>query len=465
MNRRNRAAVLAVFLCSLGTPLLIDAVRAADENVATDFLIVGANHVVVDAELLERLTGLEAAQASAGGDRVSIVWPEAQLVVWPDAKREELGRPPLRIRLEIVLTVGNSMPVGETTPYPGLITKLDEARGRIVELETGRAWILRMSAQGSAIGSLIHSNSAGKDHLAAHIPFSIFDKTTDELVAENRMMASFDLKNRSAPFIFLTRINPTDHPDLQLQTTDIGRAIEGRTKPLTASITIQTEIYDATGAVSEMWTIRGRNQVTDLFATESLSLYGCDAEGLMELELRSSGFTQFGQAKTPRFTLRLRYAPALIDRHRKMTYLDPLDGQLVFHYNDLVRLIEIGPGNHGHVASKAYLEGDDLNLELGVALREGSAAPVIARLDVTCPADVKVGTRCRELKLATAVDPEGRVLSPRALSELLERQVSLAAFSVVAAPDIPGAEGSGPGCFPLCPTCKPERCSEGIGIC
>jgi hypothetical protein len=104
--------------------------------------------------------------------------------------------------LEIVLTVGNSMPVGETTPYPGLITKLDDARGRIVELATGRAWILRMSAQWSAIGSLIHSNSPAKDHLAAHIPFSIFDKTTDELVAENRMMASFDLKNRSAPFIF-----------------------------------------------------------------------------------------------------------------------------------------------------------------------------------------------------------------------------------------------------------------------
>jgi hypothetical protein len=58
MNRRNRTAVLAVFLCSLGTPLFIDAVRAADENVATDFLIVGANHVIADLDLLERLTGL-----------------------------------------------------------------------------------------------------------------------------------------------------------------------------------------------------------------------------------------------------------------------------------------------------------------------------------------------------------------------------------------------------------------------
>jgi hypothetical protein len=208
------------------------------------------------------------------------------------------------------------------------------------------------------------------------------------------------------------------------------------------------------------------NHAKDLFDAQKTSTYSCDNDSLMELELRSSGLARSGTVETPHLTLRIRYAPALLDRHDEIVYLDPLVGHLILHYEDSARLIAIGPGGYANVASKVYLEGDDLKFELGIALREGSAVPTIARLSFSCPADAVAGTRCKGLRLATAVDQDGRVMSPRPLSALLDRPLPVAntGFGVVP-PDLFGTEGSGSSCFFLCPTCKPEGCDSGVGIC
>lgn len=435
---------------------LLETSAAADTDDFSEWLVRGDSTVVAESSTLARLTGRLPATAGNQDEKLSVVWPEARL--------ETSGRAPLNVRMEVELTTGHTMAVGEDTPYPGLITKLSDARGQIIDFETGRISYLRLSERGDWIGKFIHSYSAGSDHLAVEIPFSLYDKATDALTAQSNLLAGFDLTSRPDAFVYVTRISPTSFSDLRLQTTDIGRALQGQTILGNQSKSIPLEIYYAEATVTKSRAIVDRNQVEDLFNKNSFALYGCNTGEFLELELQSSGFAQSGLMKTPQFTLRLRYAPAMT-ADGKITYLESVAGELAFHYKDTIRLVEFGPGNHGHVASVASLSGNDVTFRLGIALREGSATPVVARLDVACTTDVITELRCDSLKIATATDPEGRTTSPATLSTVLEKPFSFADFSVPIDASEPQIMGASPGCKFLCPSCLTEGCDTGSGLC
>jgi hypothetical protein len=320
------------------------------------------------------------------------------------------------------------MRVGAHTPYPGLVTKIDDAHGKITNIATGRSFMLRLSQRGMWIGTLIHSDSHGSDHLAVELPFSLYDESGEKLVAQSQLLGRIDLSNRAEPFVPILRFSPTESRDLRQQTADIGRAINGHATPGAQPSRARTDQYRAALGASRLWGVAGREQFGDLFTLESLAMYGSDSNELMQLELESPGFTRSDRVSTERFTLRLSYAPDLIDVHGRVAYLYPLAGQIAFHSANGDRLVEIGPGNHGHVASKAYLTQDALTLDLGVALKDGLGQPALARLVLKCP----VGeSRCTNLTLTTAMDPDGRIVTSRAVSSVLEGRSSSAVMSDV----------------------------------
>src|SRR5688572_3344910 len=355
------------------------------------------------------------------------------------------------------------MSVGEHTPYPGLITKIDDARGRIVNLATGKSFVLRLSERGAWAGRFIHSESHGSDHLAVEFPFSLYDEESSLLVAQSKVLGRFDLSNRDRPRIPVLRFSPTEFRDLRQQTVDLGRAIEGRATAMTKRTNNKREEYRAQVGESRVWGIAGRKQFSDLFAMESLALYGCGSDELMLLELDAAALTRSDGSRTQGFSLALRYAPDLIDPNNKITYLLPLTGRLTFHDRDGNRELEVCPGNHGLVASKAYLKDGHLTLDLGVTLRDGLEQPVVARLIVECSA---TRASCSDLKLETAVDPDGRVMSKGSLSSIVEQGGwTVPSNGRIQRMTTAQPLGGPPGCPGLCPTCMAEGCSVGSGAC
>jgi hypothetical protein len=136
---------------------------------------------------------------------------------------------------------------------------------------------------------------------------------------------------------------------------------------------ILPETYTANVVRTEVRTVAGQSEFDDIFRSETLPAVACgfDSE-LMELEIYSSGFSRPNEFKSPKFTLQLRYAPSFAS-NGEVAYLDPLQGQLTWHYDRLNRVVEIGSGNHGSLASLVAARDESVRYELGVALREGSA--------------------------------------------------------------------------------------------
>lgn len=433
---------------------LVSGPGLADNDI-TDWLIRGEGTIVASTATLAQLTGLGLTPSGESQEHITLFWPEALL--------EAEGRAPRRIRMEIELMPGRIFEIG--TQYPGLITKLDDVRGNIVDLETNRVARLRLSERGTWIGKLIHSETRGADHLAAEIPFSLYDQVTGLLIAESNLLVGFDLTDRKKPLIPATYVSPTPFSHLRLQTADLGKALQGNSMVNARARPTSRDVYDAQSTSATMRAIAERNPIADMFDPDSHLLYGCATGEFMELELQSPGFTQYGQLKTPPFTLRVRFAPAMADGN-EFAYLEPVTGNLILHHEDISRVIEVGPGNHGHVASAVSISGRNLKFELGIALAEGSAAPVVARLDLTCDLD-DGSVRCNDLKLGTAIDAESRIISARALSTLLERPLSLVVDLAVPAAKAGGQQlmGESPGCPFLFPNCMTEGCAAQTGLC
>jgi hypothetical protein len=428
---------------------------AVHQEETAEWTIRADNSATAKRATIDRLTGSAPAASATSSEIFSLIWPEALL--------EADGRVPPSVRLELLLSVGHTMSVGEHTPYPGLITKIDDARGRIVNLATGQVFMLRMSERGNWGGFFIHADSHGTDHLAVEFPFSLYDEKSSELVAQSKLLGRFDLSNRDRPRIPVLRFSPTEFRELRQQTADLGNAIENRAAGLITSAKTDREQYRAHIEESKVWGIAGREQFSDLFATESLALYGCGSNQLMHLELHAAALERSGPWRSPSFSLDLSYAPDLIDPENRIAYLSPLRGQLVFQGEDGSRVVEIGPGNHGLVASKAFQKDNNLRLHLGVTLRDDLDQPAVAQLTVDCSA---TEASCSVLTLETAVDPDGRVMSQRSLSSIVERrdrtEPSNGRIHRIA---IAEPLGGSPGCPGLCPTCKTDGCSVGDGAC
>lgn len=448
------AKYLALFALALPACFYYESATSAPQE-TVEWTIHGKNIAAVLPATIDRLTGGIAASSAPPTDSFSLVWPEAQL--------EARGRPPLPVRIELHLSVGHTMSVGAHTPYPGLITKIDDAKGRFVNLATNQTYTLRMSESGTWAGRFIHSDSHGSDHLAVELPFALYDDKTSLLVAQSKLLGRFDLNNRSQAHIPVVSVSPTEFQDLRLQTADLGSAIEGRASEATIAAPAERESYRARVSESRIAGISGRSQFADLFVLDSLALYGCGSDELMRLELRSEGFDRSDGSRTPSFTLGLNYAPDLVDPSHKIAYLYPVAGQLEIHSQAGSKVLDIGPGNHGLVASKAFRNDGSLWFDLGVTLRDNLEQPTVARLRIECSA---TEAACQEMKLETAVDPDGRVVSKRSLSSIIEDSSGIGPVNRrIRRPG--GAEplGGSPGCPGLCPNCLTEGCSVGSGAC
>lgn len=404
-----QAGVLT-FLLFLAGSVFSASVASQDEQ--SEWVLNGQSSVAASEQLVKQLTGT----TNGGGKKYksfSILWPEAQLTAE--------GRPPLRVRLELMLEAGQTMILGVNTPYPGLITKLSDARGTLVNLETGYTASLLLSERDSWIGKFMHSVVAHPNFISVEVPFSLYDAKTKSLIAENNLLVRFDLSDRANPKAMSASMSPTPSLDLHNQTTDIGKAMAGQTRATRLHETVLPEVYVAQATTSKASGISGRNLFADLFSTDSLDLYQCGTGETMDLELHSTGFERDGRLSTSPFSIRLETAPSLIDTANQTAYLEYLSGELTLYQQDGPARFSIGPGNHGKVASRALLKGSKVLFDLGIALRDQAGPPVIARLRIACS---KKDSTCKSIRLSTVSDALGRVASKRTLSTQLEKNHS-----------------------------------------
>lgn len=428
----------------------------ASQDEQSEWVLNGQSSVATSEQLVKQMTS-----TANGGDKkhksFSILWPEAQLTAE--------GHPPLRVRLELMLDAGQTMIVGVNTPYPGLITKLSDARGTLVNLETGYTASLLLSERDSWIGKFMHSVVAHPNFISAEVPFSLYDAKTKSLIAENNLMIRFDLSDRANPKAVSALMSPTPTLDLYNQTTDIGKAMAGQTGTARLHETVLPEVYVAQATTSKASGISGRNLFTDLFSMDSLDLYQCGTGETMDLELHSTGFERDGRLITSPFSLRLETAPGMIDTVNQTAYLEYLSGELTLYQQDGPASFSIGPGNHGKVASRAFLKGSKVLFDLGIALRDQAGPPVIARLRIACS---KKDSTCRSIRLSTASDALGRVASKRTLSTQLEKNhsQSLGVYKAPFGESKVGFRVPKPGCnTAFCPTCVTSGNCGLQGVC
>jgi hypothetical protein len=432
----------------LVTPIIIVTWSDSIAAPAGDWTLRGRGVVTSDTSTLDRLTGGTANTGIRDGS-VTLVWPDAQL--------QAAGRTSVRVRLEITVAAGPTMPLGGHTPYPGLITKVHDARGTVINLTSGRTARLRLMEQGSWLAKFIHSDSAGHDHLALDLPFSLHDFASGARIGESRLMVGFGLSDRTAPTVNSAVMTPLPYEDLRLSTADVGAALETRLQAGNAVKPASPENLAAVVSTAVFRGVEGRDPLSDLSAETAQALYGCDTGEVMEMELLSDGFAASDKTISPPFMLRLSFLPALYDVEARTTYLDQLSGSLAFHVDGRYRSLEIGPGNHGRIVSKARLDRTLLAFELGVALRTGTGSAAIARLDIECS---RTQSRCTQIRLSTAQDQHGEVVSPVPLS--LQFRAAGALTSSSAASSLGGTQP----CPGLCPTCKTDGCnSQGVNIC
>lgn len=447
--------IAATLLLLVSTPQVLAAsavgqsgtTEAEAEAEASNWIIEGNNSVNASEQLLARMRG-ESGSSDNEQKVVTILWPEAQLT--------STGRPPMRVRLELTLTAGTTMSIGPNTPYPGLITKLTDAQGSLTNLSTGYRAELVLSERESWIGKFIHSSSAGIDHLAVEVPFSLYDVKTQRLIAESNLLVRFDLTDMTAPKARRVLLSPTPTADLHFQTSDIGKAMKGGRDFYREPMLSRLEVYDAAVTHSKATGVAGRSQFADLFSLESLDLYQCDTGEWMALELDSPGFTREGRSSTGPFKLRLRYMPTLIDAEGQVAYLDQLAGVLTFDHDGRSVNLLVGPGNHAKVASRAYQQGSKIKLDLGVAFREGSGRPTLGHLVVTCRT---ADSTCETIRLSTAANAMGRAASNNELSAQIENT------SFRARAGDPIVLGGPTPCPGICPVCRTDGCIQGVGMC
>lgn len=412
-RQRKNARWFYAFLIQASLSLFNNAI--ADEEILK-WAVNGDGTASAQDSALQQLTG----QTTSN----NYVFGYAFRVDWPNATIQADGRKSLRVKMTVNLTTGHTMRIGDTTPYPGVITRIHDASGTLTNLDSDYKAEIRLSERGNWIGAFVHSESRGPSHLAFELPVSLYDVSTGELIAQNNLIVGFDLTDNRQIRVRSAFFSPTPFADLRLRTSDIGLVMQsqGRSGPLRNSSI--AEAYDGRATKTTLASISDRAHAQDFFAPDSVSRFAaCSGDDYLELELHSDGFAQHGLAQSPPFNLRLRVAPSMI-ADGNIAYLDPVAGYISFHYDRSERQVAIGPGNHDRVVSMVSSIENGLDFDLGIALREQSGLPILARLQISCTTQPSGEVQCKELKLATAVDSNGRVISPRRLAELFRTTVS-----------------------------------------
>lgn len=425
------------------------SLSASGEPEISIWKLEGIGAVEASAALLERARGTANPYPQMPEETIAVSWTGARM--------HADGADSIEVDMTVALVVGTSFKVGTTTPYPGVITKLVSAHGEITALASGQTVELRMSERGSWVGKLLHSDARGPNHLAAEIPFSLFDKKTGQLVAENTLLFGFDLGTESKPIASPALIGPTPFSDLRLQSSDMRSAFAGQSALRQRNT--YASAFELHGAISstEFWTRSKAHRVHELFDVHEAGSYGCETGDFIKLELKSDGLTSSGNLMMPEITLEIEFSPAMVGDHE--TYFETLTGELTFQQESGVRVLSIAPGNHGSVASRAVIRDDEVVFDLGVAMREGGYQPIVARLEIRCRASA--GLLCESMSLSPAIDDDRRSLSPAPLADLFDHQRSSVFFSGLSKAIQPAPLGGGRTCDFTCPTCKPEGCDQG----
>lgn len=445
-----------VCLVLIHTSLLFVSGSRADEEVS-DWVVHGDAKVVTQMSTLRQLTGQVPFENHMLGRTVAVEWPIATI-------RAD-GREPLRANMALSLITGHTMRVGADTPYPGLVTKLRDAVGTLTDLDTGYKVKIRLSERGNWIGAFVHSDSRGMNHLAFELPLSLYDATSDELIAQNNLIVGFDLTESPRVRVRSAFFSPTPFAEQRSRTTDIGNAVRSQRQISGLRSSTVIENIEARIVNADLVSVSSKASIDDIFSSDALSRFACLGDDYLELKLDSDGLSENGLTKSPAFELRVRFAPAMI-ADGTIAYLDPLIGSITLFYENFSRLITIGPGNHGLLASSVSLLDDGLDFDLGIALHEGTGRPTLARLQISCISNSVGDIECEQLHLKTAMDSNGHAISPTTLSDLLERNVAtMVSISGLTVKDSQAfGEGGPTPCPPGCQSCMTEGCDQG-GIC
>jgi len=424
-------------------------IHAQDQS--SEWKLVGDAAVTISDSTMDLFFGASPKSIAGQSDQIHMKWKNAYI--------EGENQTPYPIDMNLTLTVGQKL-----SKKGGVFATIDSLSGTITPVDSNhKVARVSLSKRGTWIGMINHVDGSGPNHLAFEAPIALFDIETDALIAQTHMVVSFNVEDLKSQGVIVTLLAPLNiFKDQRIVTADIAAALSSG--ELLKSNKVNPGFFYAELSSTELKSAEDSGHMLKWLDDASLALYKCGSDEFMEVDIHSLGFSSVeGESKTP-FSLSMRYRPRLnyVDASsNKVALIEPLDGYLTFHYDDLDRVIPIGPGNHGDVDSKIVLSNGNLEYQLALNFKEESHPIALAKMDFTCTVNRLSGSSCQDLKLTDAIDQTGNSLSKRTVSDLLKRpQAFIDQKSFYEDQKSLIALKGGPACpeFAECPRCLTEGC-------
>ncbi len=420
--------------------------------------LIGDGEVTLSEQTKDRLFGISPKTIVGHSDVVKINWKNAYI--------EGDGQIPYPVDMDLTLTLGQTM-----QKDLAFVSKIEAIRGTIRPVDSShKVARVSLSTRGTWIGLFHHNSTTGPNHLAFEAPIGLYDLDTDALLAQTNVIVGFDLNNPKDYKASVVIFSPLKiFANQRIATSDISKALSS--KDVIFANKVSPSFYYAELSSAELKTAEGSGHMLKWLDDASLALYECGSDEFMELEFHSLGFSDDKSAEKTPFSLSLRYRPRLNyvnSYNQKVAFIEPLDGFMTLHYDDLDRVIPVGPGNHGDVDSRIMLANGKLNYQLALNFSEEGQPIALAKVEFTCSVEQVSGSSCTDMRITDAVDQTGNSMSKRSIADVMGRPAAfISEKSFYQDQKALVALKGGPACpeFAECPNCLTEGCLTGSSTC